>query len=67
MSINFPDFPHNMGFVLLHFPVMGKSMLFPYDDIGCFFPVISVLQMNIFSRKQRKFVLILSVFKVCKI
>ena len=34
MSINFPDFPHNMDFVLLYFPVMGKSMHFPYDDIG---------------------------------
>ena len=36
MSINFPDFPHIIGFVA--FPVlwefMGKPMHFPYDDIG---------------------------------
>ena len=37
MSINFPDFPYTMSFVAFSHTVvklMGKSMHFPYDDIG---------------------------------
>ena len=42
----FPDFSLPWVF-LLHFPhcgkLMGKSMHFPYDDIGYFFPVKNAL------------------------
>ena len=33
MSVNFPDFPHTIGFVAF------KTHTIPYDDVGQFFPV----------------------------